>query len=377
MVLTLEQKISQMLKASGTDLTEANADGKKLDGEREDLGSEKDGVNAAAKQSKTKFPGNDKGVEATNPKQGSSDAFSVPKEDLGSAEDGKKAGENATYAGGLSDKGGAEGASKDYHTTVDPTKVISAANSKGNVDGVRLEAIDLTPIFGDADLSEDFKTKATSLFEAVVQARVNHEFETLKEQYEADLNEEVAGIKNTLVEKVDIFLDKVVAAWVQENQLAIEGGVRTEIAENFIKGLKNLFVESYVSVPEEKYDIVSDLEKQVAALKEQVETAEIQRESLAEENDKMKKSAVFAEMTEGLAATEVEKLRGLTEGIEFDTADMYKEKIRVVRENFFPKTPKVTAEKTLVNEATGDGKFTTDSVVDAYAAAIRQRMTQR
>lgn len=371
MGLSLEEKISQLLGASGSTVSEANEMKDKLEGEREDLGSEEDGKKAGASAKKTKFPGNDKGVEMTQDKQGAPDTMIGSEvQDLGSEEDGKAASSKASYAGGLKDKGGAEGAAKDFSTHVDPAKAVNKTSSKGNVDGVRLEAIDLSPIFGDSDLSEEFKDKASSLFEAVVQARVNHEFEALQEQYEAELQEEVAEIKSDLVEKVDIFLDKVVEAWINENQLAIESGIRTEIAENFITGLKNLFTESYIEVPEEKFDVLADLEEQVSALQAQVQEQAAELDSISEENDQMKKSAVFESMTEGLAATEVEKLKSLAEGVLFESEEMYKEKIRVIKENYFPKTQKVGAEKALMEAAIGDGNFNGDSSVERYAQAI-------
>lgn len=374
MAITLEEKIQQLLTSSESGLNEANTDGTKLPGERDDLDSENVGKLAAGKQSKTKFPGNEKGVEMKQPKQGDSDAESLSQEDLGAEEDGKKASANAKYAGGLSAKGGAEGSSADYKTTVDPTKVVTAKSSRGNVDGMRLETIDLTPIFGDSDLSEEFKDKATSLFEAVVQARVNHEFEALQEQYQVELEEEVSEIKEQLVEKIDVFLDRVVEAWIEENKLSIESGLRTEIAEDFMLGLKNLFKESYITVPEEKYDVMADLEEKVQILQSKLEEQTELNEKLIESNDKMLKEAVFIQATEGLADTEVEKLKSLVEGVSYGSAESFAEKLRVIKENYFPKTHVVSAEKTLLENAIGNGQFSENSSVEIYAQAISKTL---
>ena len=216
--MKLEDKIKAMLEQADAGIQEANVDGTKLDGERQDISGADDGKKAAALAKKTKFPGNDKGVEMKQEKQGADDEqIEDDVEDLGSEDDGKNASDKAKYAGGLSAKGGAEGAAPNFKTVVDPSNVVGQANSKGNVDGTKLEALDLSPIFGDAELSEEFKDKATSMFEAVVQARVNHEFEALQEQYETELAEEVAEIKSELVEKVDVFLDSIVEAWIAEN----------------------------------------------------------------------------------------------------------------------------------------------------------------
>ena len=374
MAITLEEKIQQLLTSSESGLNEANTDGTKLPCERDDLDSENVGKLAAGKEKKTKFPGNEKGVEMTQQKQGSSDAVKAPVEELGAEEDGKQASAKAKYAGGLQAKGGADTANSDYKTTTDGTKVVTAKSSRGNVDGMRLETIDLTPIFGDSDLSEEFKDKATSLFEAVVQARVNHEFEALQEQYQTELEEEVSEIKEQLVEKIDVFLDKVVESWINENRLAVEAGLRTEIAEDFMSGLKNLFKESYIEVPEDKYDVLSDLEEKVQSLQAKLEEQTELNEALIESNDKMLKDAVFIQATEGLAATEVEKLKSLVEGVSYETAESFADKLRVIKENYFPKTQFISAEKTLLENAIGDGQFSENSSVEIYAQAISKTL---
>lgn len=459
--MNLEEKIKQMLNKADANLQEANVDGTKLEGERQDIDGPEAGKKAAAAAKKTKFPGNDKNVEMKQMKQGADDEQI---EELGAEEDGKNASAKAKYAGGLSAKGGAEGAAPNFNTVADIVKAVLQANSKGNIDGVRLESLelealenylvseaaeeqldelskqtlaryaqsardeaddaedyarfhrdiasdktvdpqerknrlqaardeekyadkrkagakkalskiakedlDLTPIFGDAELSEDFKDKATSMFEAVVQARVNHEFEALQEQYEAELAEEVAEIKSELIEKVDVFLDNVVEAWVAENQLAIESGLRTEIAEDFMTGLKNLFKESYIEIPEDKYDVLADLEEQVAQLKTQVEEQASIVESVASENDSLKKEKVFAEVSEGLADTEADKFKQLIEGVEYGSEELFREKLSVIKENYFPKTVKVSAERVLEEQATGNGEFNAPSQVEKYAKAM-------
>lgn len=375
--MKLEDKIKAMLEQADAGIQEANVDGTKLDGERQDISGADDGKKAAALAKKTKFPGNDKGVEMVQDKQGADDQqIGDDEEDLGSEEDGKAASAKAKYAGGISAKGGAEGAAPNFKTVADPAKAVLQANSKGNVDGVKLEAIDLSPIFGDAELSEDFKDKAASMFEAVVQARVNHEFEALQEQYEEELAEEVAEIKSELVEKVDLFLSNVVEAWIEENHLAIESGLRAEIAEDFMTGLKNLFKESYIEVPEEKFDILADLEEQVASLKTQVEDQAFALDSISEENDSLKKEKVFAEVSEGLADTEADKFKQLIEGVEYGSAELFREKLSVIKENYFPKAAKISAERALEEQAVGNGDFGTPSQVDQYAKAMTRYLAK-
>ena len=369
--MKLEEKIKQMLNKADASLQEDNVEGAQLAGERQDISGSDDGKKAAAAAKKTKFPGNDKGVEMTPQKQGAADQQIDDKiEDLGSEEDGKKAAASAPSAGGLSAKGGAEGAAPNFSTVADPAKVIGQASSKGNVDGARLEDIDLSSIFGDVELSEEFKGKAASMFEAVVTARVNHEFEALQESYQAELAEEVAEVKQEMAAKVDAFLSNVVEAWVEENHIAIENGLRAEVAEDFMTGLKNLFKESYIEVPEEKFDILSDLDEQVKTLQSQLEEQAEALSSLAEANDSLRKDKVFAEVAESLAATEADKLKGLIEGVEFGSEDLFREKLIAIKENFFPKTAKVSAEKTLEENATGNGEFSAPSQVEKYAKAM-------
>lgn len=369
--MTLEEKIQAMLGKAEASLQEANVDGTKLEGERQDLDSAEVGKKAAAAEKKAKFPGNDKGVEMTQVKQGEEDEqIEDDVEDLGSEEDGKNAAAKASYAGGLSAKGGADSAAPNFNTVADPSKAVLQGTSKGNVDGTKLESIDLSPIFGDAELSEDFKDKATSMFEAVVQARVNHEFESLQEQYQSELNEEVAEIRSNMIEKIDTFLGKVVENWISENQVAVESGLRTEIAEGFISGLQSLFKESFISVPEDQYDVLADLDSKVKSLEEQLSESEFSVQELVLENDELKKAKVFAQVSEGLADTEADKLKQLIEGVEYGSEELFREKLSVIKENYFPKAVKVSAEKILEEQATGNGDFGAPSQVEQYAKAM-------
>lgn len=375
--MTLEEKIKAMLEKADANLQEANVDGTKLEGERQDLDRAEVGKKAAAAATKTKFPGNDKGVEMKQDEQGVEDeTIEDDAEELGSEEDGKKASEKAKYAGGLKAKGGASDAAPNFSTTTDPTKVVAPSSSKGNVDGVKLEAVDLSPIFGDAELSEDFKSKATDLFEAVVQARVNHEFESLQEQYQTELAEEVAEVRDQMIEKVDTFLSKVVENWISENQIAVESGLRTEIAEGFISGLQNLFKESFISVPEEQYDVLEDLDYKVKSLEEQLEEQAQSVQDLIAENDELKKSKVFAEVSEGLADTEADKFKQLIEGVEYGSEELFREKLSVIKENYFPKAAKISAEKVLEEQAAGNSDFSEPSRVEKYAQAMSRYISK-
>lgn len=229
---------------------------------------------------------------------------------------------------------------------------------------------ELSSIFGE-DLSEEFKTKATSIFEAVVIARVNDEMEkvtaSLEEQATTHLNE----FKEELVEKVDNFLNYVVEQWMEENELAVDNGLRTEIAEEFISGLKNLFAESYIEVPEDKYDVLGDLTETASELEAKLDQAIEENIELHNVLSDIRRDRVFEEVTTDLASTEVEKLKSLVEGVEFDGEEIYKEKISVIKENYFPSNvTKTSPEQVLVEESGTAPDFTMNDTMAQYVQSL-------
>lgn len=240
------------------------------------------------------------------------------------------------------------GATPNFTTVGDAASVVGQPTSAGNTPvGEETEeegeaitdapaAIDLSPIFGD-DLSEDFKSKATSIFEAAVIARVNSEMDkvaaSLEEKYAAD----VAEYKDGIVEKIDSYLNYVVENWMKENELALENGLRTEIAEDFMSGLKVLFKEHYIEVPEEKYDVIGELQAKAEELTEQLNEAIGVSVELNKEVTSLKRNAIIEEMSKDLADTEAAKLGKLLEGVDFENEDLYREKVSVIKENYFPK----------------------------------------
>ena len=244
-------------------------------------------------------------------------------------------------------------------------------------DTSEIEAIDLSPIFGD-DLSEEFKNKATSIFEAAVIARVNHEMEKIAEQLEAKYEEDFAELREGMVEKIDSYLNYVVEQWMEENELALESGLRTEIAEDFISGLKNLFKEHYVEVPEERYDVIGELQAKAEELEQKLNEAINTNVELNSEVVELKRKSILEDLSKDLAATDTAKLQKLVEGIAFDNEEIYSEKVNVIKENYFPKgksnlTEAVTSQ-TLVedaSEATDSALVeSTPSTVAAYAQAL-------
>lgn len=229
---------------------------------------------------------------------------------------------------------------------------------------------ELSSIFGE-DISEEFKTKATSIFEAAVIARVNHEMERITDKLEEQNSAQLQEYKETLVEKVDSYLNYVVEQWMEENQVAVENGLRSEITEEFIAGLKNLFKENYIEVPEEKYDVIDDLTGKVDTLSAELDESIQDNIELAKQLVELKKEKIFEEETSDLASTEVEKLRKLIENVEFDSEEIFAEKVSVIKENYFPKGTKKSAEQTLVEEASHkQPEFESNDVMSKYVESL-------
>ena len=218
----------------------------------------------------------------------------------------------------------------------------------------------------ESELSEEFKSKATSLFEAVVTARVAHEVEIMEDALAEQAAEVVAEMHQELVNKVDAYLNYVVEQWVEQNALAIENGLRTEVTEDFIAGLKVLFQENYIEVPEEKYDVLGEMQNQIEELTAVANQAFAEAVELKKALTESKREAVFVRVTSDLAQTESEKLRGLVEEVEFDTPELFEKKLNVIKNNYFPKniveTPTLSEEQPIVEETSG--------TVAQYAARI-------
>ena len=264
----------------------------------------------------------------------------------------------------------------------DPTSVVNMQASSGNKPmGESEEPADapslkeqLSAIFGD-DLSEDFRDKSTAIFEAAVIARVNQEMQTVVEQLEEQKLQEMQDLTEGLVDKIDGFMNYVVEQWMQENELAVETGLRTEIAEDFISGLKTLFQEHYIEVPDDKVDVVEALAETKDELQEQLNSTLQKNIELAEELSQIKKSLVLSEMTGDLADTEAEKLQKLLEGVQYDSEDLFREKVKVIKENYFPKAQKSSPEEQLLTEEAPMQQ--TNDVMAKYAQALSRSVKVR
>ena len=195
---------------------------------------------------------------------------------------------------------------------------------------------DINALVEGEELSEEFKEKAATIFEAAINTKVKGIQEELTASYEEKLVEEVASIKEELKDRVDSYLEYVADEWIAENQLAVESGLKEEMTESFISGMKSLFEEHYVTIPEEKYDVIESmvdkLDEMEGKLNEQIEKNIALNKRLAESVS----DVVFAEVTEGLAQTQKDKLAGLVENVEFESETAYREKLETLKESYFP-----------------------------------------
>ena len=187
------------------------------------------------------------------------------------------------------------------------------------------------------ELSEEFKEKAATVFEAAVKSKMRSEVERIVEAVNSEKEVEVETFKDELTEKVDTYLNYVVDEWTKENELAIERGLKGEIAEDFISGLKQLFEDHYIDVPDEKYDVLEAQSEKIAELEEKV-NEEIQKNvNMSQQNSELVREQVIAEVSEDLADTEIEKFKSLTEDVDFVDEESFREKLSTLKESYFPK----------------------------------------
>ena len=209
---------------------------------------------------------------------------------------------------------------------------------------------DVNALLGGQELSEEFREKAKTIFEAALKSKVTELREAMEAHYEAKLVEEVEGMKDELIERVDSYLEYVADEWLQENALEVERGLRTEMTESFLEGMRGLFEEHYVSIPEDKYDVVENmvdkLDEMESKLNEQIEKNIAITKSLSEATG----GNILSDVSEGLSSTQKEKLASLAEGVEFESEESYKEKLETLKESYFKAAPK-RSDSEVLNES--------------------------
>jgi len=221
----------------------------------------------------------------------------------------------------------------------------------------------------EATLSDEFKQRAETIFESAINTKVNAEIDRLEEKYNEELSEEIESTKKDLVEKVDSYLNYVVEGWMEDNKLAIQNGLRTEIAEDFMNKLKDLFTESHIQVPEDKVDMVDELADNVEELESQLNDTIAKSVSMAEELETYKRESIIREATKDLAETQVEKLKSLAENVDFDDEETFAKKVAQLKESYFAKTAKTQEE---IIEDDDAPIMQTSGSMDSYLNAIKK-----
>ena len=275
-----------------------------------------------------------------------------------------------------------KGMDEDEHEDEDEDKKekdMAAASEKKEAVEKRVKSIDVSSdvnalVSGDDSLSEDFKTKAATIFEAAVKSKVKSEIERLEDEYSNEITEAKESVKEDLTNKVDNYLNYVVEEWMKENELAIEKGIKGEIAEDFIGGLKQLFEDHYIDVPDEKYDVLEAKEKELDEAKAKINEMTASMIEKSQQIAEFTKEEILEDITSGLADTEVEKLKSLVEDISYEGADEYKKKLETIKESYFGASkaaPESTENVDTINNTSNDNTVAdmSDSM-SRYTAAI-------
>jgi|TARA_B110000114_G_scaffold100509_1_gene105782 hypothetical protein len=245
-----------------------------------------------------------------------------------------------------------------------------------NVDAIVETQIDTAAeldalVESEATLSDEFKAKTAIIFESAVKSKLSEEVDRIEAQYKEELAEEVSSTKADLVEKVDSYLNYVVESWMEENQIAIQNGLRTEIAETFMDKMKDLFTESYIDVPQSKVDLVDELAESVEQLEKTLNETTQKVINTTEELEVYKRDTVIREASRDLAETQVVKLKSLVESIDFEDEDSFAAKVKTVVESYFTKEIANSEEvEQIVEDA--DQEVEVSSVMEGYLSAIRK-----
>ena len=232
---------------------------------------------------------------------------------------------------------------------------------------------DVDALFNGESLSEEFRTKATTIFESAVRARVETIIHEIAEENEAQFEDEVIQMQEQLSNQIDEYLNYVVENWIADNQVAVETGLRSEIAEGFINGLKNLFMEHYIEVPEEKADLVEEMAARVVEVEESLQESANKLATLQRQLNESKSIEILRRTCEGLTEMQVQKIKSLAAGVKFTTEGDYTEKLAMIRESYFPNKSVINAAPQTVVE-TQEDHGASNNIMDAYVQAITKQL---
>jgi hypothetical protein len=233
---------------------------------------------------------------------------------------------------------------------------------------------DMDALFNGEELTEEFKTKATTIFESAVMVRVKNEVTRLEEEFESKLAEQVAKNTEGLVEQVDGYLGYVAEQWMAQNEIALESGIKSEILESFVSGMKSLFEEHYIDVPEEKYDLLGDMEDKVSELEAKLNEQVAANVELSKTIAEAKRTEIVKAISEGLTDTEAEKFLSLVEELSYEDAESFENKVKTIRENYFTNKQSTVVESVVTDSPveilTEEKKPQVDPSMNAYLSAI-------
>tara|TARA_R100000234_G_scaffold59346_1_gene35910 strand:- start:1211 stop:2038 length:828 start_codon:yes stop_codon:yes gene_type:complete len=230
---------------------------------------------------------------------------------------------------------------------------------------------DIDALVGDADLSEEFKQKAATIFEAAITSKVNAEKERLQSEYDTKFEEEISKSKSELTEKVDSYLNYVVEEWMKENHLALERGIKGEIAEDFIGGLKKLFEDHYIDVPDEKYDVLEDQASKIEDLEKKLNEEIEKNVEMNKVNGSYKRQEIIDEHSKDLADTAKEKFDSLVEGVEYSSEEDFATKVQTIKESYFEQKAEKSASADIDDVAEGgESNIDLSDAMAAYTNAI-------
>ena len=230
---------------------------------------------------------------------------------------------------------------------------------------------DLNALIDGEELSEEFQEKARTIFEAAIRTKVSEIKEELKAQFEEQVVEQVAEIRSELTERTDAYLEYVTDEWVEENQLAIEAGLKTEMTDSFITGMRSLFEDHYVTIPEEKYDVLNNMVEKLDEMEDKLNEQINKNVALTKRLAESTSDVILADVSEGLALSQKEKLASLAENVEFDSEQSYREKLGTLRESYFPANPGTQRDKTeTISEGTAEAPKTNSSLMETYLQTL-------
>jgi hypothetical protein len=252
-----------------------------------------------------------------------------------------------------------------------PTGDMSAQNKATIATKAAAMKEHIDAMFNGEDLSEDFKEKASTIFEAAIQSRLSEEIAELEEQYSTKLEEALEEVSAEMTSKLDDYLNYCVEQWMKENEVAIEHSLRTEITEEFMEGMKKLFAENYIEIPEDKLNVLEELTATVEQLETKLNDQINENIELSKSISEYSKHEIFDQVAEGLVMTQVEKLRQLAEGIDFDGTDNYKRKLVLVKENYFPTKP-ASQDMKEEDEAIGNNDLNEETQVSFQDPSIKR-----